>query len=333
MQAWAKDPTVLRLGNDNADVGVLQLGMRRISPELYPTDLKIDNDFGKGTRRGVMRLQQYRLLGEDGAVGEETKGAVVRCLEERWHPDDLFHHLGVNVYGPHHPFMKWLPGVSLGKLEKGKISHFGGPYDPGDRIYGQAYISGADSPRKLLEKHPELVAMGILMTEEQMLKIKQAVCSTCGHLWYPRPRELEDPDFTCPKSFLSPSPMGHGAPVVNRVIESMDKWPRVIDWKRRLKRAGTSWALNEDSFYIAMRFRRGPKVYSDHANPRLLVWSEDTGKGVVVMRSDYGPATWTGKLLDLSPGAVKVLDLRTGKRARVCYAADDAPLGPVAIAA
>lgn len=328
LEAWAKDPRVLRLGADHEDVGVLQAGLRLIGQELYPDRLQIDKDFGKGTRRGTIRLQQYRLLDEDGDAGRQTKGELVRCLDSNWHPGDLFRFKGVNVYGPHHPHMGWLPGTELGRAEKGKMSHFGGPYDPGDRIYGQAYISGAASPLELLEKHPELVAMGILMTEEQMWQVRECMCKTCRHFWYLRPGE----DVFCPNDPKNPSPMNppHSYVDVAPVIKSMDEWPRVTDWKHRLKKAGTSWAMNEETgYWIAMRFRRGPKYYRNHKNPRLLVWSEETGKAVVLMRSDYGPAKWTGKYADISPRAEKDLGIRTGQRVFVTYAADDAPLGLV----
>lgn len=318
---WKNSEKVLGLGTVDPEVRVLQLLLKAISSNFYP--LKVDDIYGKITREGVYKFQQYQLISEDGLVGRITKKKIADCFESGWKPGDLFSHSsGVQVYGPRHPGIGWLPGVSLGRFEQGRISHFGGPYDSGDRIYGQAYISGANTPRELLKKHKKLVDMGILMNEEQMLKIKKCVCNICGKIKYPNRLELEKGELICRYRHTDVS--------ISSVLESMDKWPLVTDWTGKIKRAGTSWALNVDTgYYIAMRFRRGPRKYRNHNNPRLLVWNRMTHRAVVVMRSDYGPAVWTRKWMDLSPPAENHLELKTGDVASACWAADDAPLGPV----
>lgn len=122
-------------------------------------------------------------------------------------------------------------------------------------------------------------------------------------------------------------------------IATLDEFPMVTDRKGRLKRASTSWALNPASYYIAMRWLMGGKSlgYMNEKNPRLLVWCEGTGKAVVCLRTDYGPSVDPSmpsiRLMDLSDGAADWLQLKTDQRARVCWALDDAPLGPVELLA
>jgi hypothetical protein len=79
-----------------------------------------------------------------------------------------------------------------------------------------------------------------------------------------------------------------------------------------------------------MRFKRRGDEYVNERNPRLLVWSEETGQACIVLRTDWGPAKDPDDELeiDLSPGALDHLGLKTHQVARVCWALDDAQLGP-----
>src|SRR2546430_14946076 len=52
---------------------------------------------------------------------------------------------------------------------------------------------------------------------------------------------------------------------------------------------------------------------------RLRVTNLATGKSVIVRINDRGPAKWTGKSLDLSRGAARVIDMIGAGIARVTY--------------
>lgn len=282
---WGRQTEPLSLGSKGPDVAVLEYLLRAVGG-LYSGAM--DDEYGKLCRKGVMEFQQYRLLPETGVADAETRALLATCYGV-WSLGELYVHplYKVMVYGPWRQTLGYLPDVVLGVSESGKISSFGGPHDSGDRIYNQAYITSESTPRKLLQRHQQLVDMGVLMSEEQMLAV------TDGG---------------------------------KKVLESLDEWPKVTDWRGNLKTAGVSWALNPDGFYCAMRWKkRGGMV--DAGNPKLLVWTDD--KAVVVLRTDWGPAVSTHRVIDLSPGALRALGLKTDKKVSMCWADDDLPLGPV----
>jgi hypothetical protein len=106
----------------------------------------------------------------------------------------------------------------------------------------------------------------------------------------------------------------------------------------RTMRAGISWCLNPESYYIAMRWHRGK--YPSPQRPwqrRVLVIHGD--KACVCAPTDYGPATWTGRDCDISPGCADALylepddnhELKTDNTVITLWAADGAPLGPVSL--
>lgn len=280
VEKWVADPEVLRLGDKTPGVSVFEMLANSFDPTLYAG--RIDEDFGKGCQAAAAKFQQYRLMLEDGVVGPMTKAVMGEAWVKGWKVGSPFAPEpplpGAMVYGPWHPSLGWLPGTELYQEEGGKVSSFGGPDDSGDRIYGQAYIPGASSPIALAEKHPTLMAMGILRKE----------------------------------------------------IAGIEEYPMTTDWKGRHKRADTSWCLNPDSFYCAMRWgKSGGSAWSGASNPRVLVWNERTGKAVVVLRTDWGPHIRTGRVIDLSPGAMSALELRTDDRVRLTWAENGATLGPV----
>ena len=106
-------------------------------------------------------------------------------------------------------------------------------------------------------------------------------------------------------------------------------------------KAGISWCLNPDSYYIAMRWGRGsrrPKPYAGHEH-RVLIIHDD--KAVVSAPTDWGPARWTGRDSDLSPGCCDALYLkpddkrllRTDSAVKILWASNGTPLGPVKLRA
>ena len=185
------------------------------------------------------------------------------------------------------------------------MSTFGGPQDRGDRVYGQAYVSGADSPESLIERRSALVDMGIIMTAEQAVAVRYERSSGSheeGDLFY--------------NNDLSVWPMTTGPSGAGR--------------------ADTSAMLNPASYFIAMRFKGGMGLYNEK-NPKILLWCKDTNKAVVVLRTDYGPHQDTGRDVDMSDGAADALLLEPGDGNQLptdslvyfTWAPDDAPLGPV----
>jgi hypothetical protein len=156
IQEWAADPDVLRRGEYGPSTGIWQRLMQRCGVRCGP----VDNDFGGLTEAGTRRFQVHRILGIDGSVGPETKGAALHAFEENYHAGEPFLYPGTNiqVYGGIHPTMNRLPD------DGGKVSWFGGPDDPGDRIYGQALVPVFPAPAtiaKLYEQHPGLVDLGL----------------------------------------------------------------------------------------------------------------------------------------------------------------------------
>jgi hypothetical protein len=110
-----------------------------------------------------------------------------------------------------------------------------------------------------------------------------------------------------------------------------DPLPNVYAWrggsgdnaKWGWKTAGISWLLNDHSFYCAMRWRRGKRP--DVRKHRAAFMYK--GKVVVTAPTDWGPAKWTKKAADLSPGGLEALQAATGKVIQCCYAADGHQLG------
>lgn len=107
----------------------------------------------------------------------------------------------------------------------------------------------------------------------------------------------------------------------------------------RTMRAGISWCLDPDSYYLAMRWGGGkhrPRPYAAHQHRVLIIHGE---RAVVAAPTDWGPAHWTGRDSDLSPGCADALflepddqrRLRTDSVVQILWAANGAPLGPVAL--
>jgi hypothetical protein len=309
VSVWANSCVVLEMGSEGPEVTLFEKLCNHFDNDYYPG--KIDEEFGKGCRAAAQRFQQGRLLSESGVVDETTKITMLAAFEEGWHPGMTFtppwSGVTQSVIGPWHPKLGDLPDLRLGKDEEGKMSTFGGPQDWGDRIYGQAYFSDAKSPQDMIDNQPELVEMGIVMDAASALAVRYDRSSG--------PHEKGDRFFN----------------------GDLSVWPPTTGPEKG-KRAGESSMLNPASFYIAMRFKRSGGRYNER-NPKLMLWCEKTQKACVVMRTDYGPHTDTGRLVDISPGAADALYLEpddekrlpTDSRVFVTWAPDGAPLGPVKI--
>lgn len=85
----------------------------------------------------------------------------------------------------------------------------------------------------------------------------------------------------------------------------------------------------EDFYYAAMRFDYAPNGRAFWRDARLLVINPDTQDAVVVRPADWGPNTYTRRIIDLSPQTLEDLGLDTDDEVWVSFALPDAPLGPV----
>jgi len=82
-------------------------------------------------------------------------------------------------------------------------------------------------------------------------------------------------------------------------------------------------------YYAAMRVAYTPKKRGWWKNARLLVLNPANGRAVVVRPADWGPGPQTGRLIDVSPQAMKDLGVHTDDEVLVAFARPNAPLGPV----
>ena len=101
---------------------------------------------------------------------------------------------------------------------------------------------------------------------------------------------------------------------------------------RSLNQPATEAAVRqhpERFYYAAMRYDYGPKGKSFWARAKLLVINPRNGFAIVVRNVDWGPHTRTKRIIDLSPQAMGVLQLKTDQEALVAFADPGAPLGPV----
>lgn len=74
---------------------------------------------------------------------------------------------------------------------------------------------------------------------------------------------------------------------------------------------GLARRLNPATFYCAMRFPRTHAWKALVRDSRVRV-TNSTGKSIICTPADWGPAGWTRRVIDLSPGAAASLGLHTG---------------------
>lgn len=88
-------------------------------------------------------------------------------------------------------------------------------------------------------------------------------------------------------------------------------------------------ARPEDYYFCAMRFAYRPNGVAFWAAARLLVVNPRTGAAVVVRPVDWGPHTFTRRLIDLSPQSLADLGLTTDEHAFVSFATPGTEVGRV----
>ena len=162
VESFCNDKTILHLYDENDSVRILQQLLNTMRNKALFRRLNEDGDFGGLTIAAVRKFQASRMLLQDGAVGPTTKMWLYLSYKDRYVMGKIYKlplddGSFVPIYGQWH---QDLGRIALGG--RGECSSFGGPFDKGDNMYGQAYISSARTPAKLFAKHPELVRMGIL---------------------------------------------------------------------------------------------------------------------------------------------------------------------------
>lgn len=121
-----------------------------------------------------------------------------------------------------------------------------------------------------------------------------------------------------------------GNPYSRLSQEGLALWPRASrDWLYRRglildgadERLGLARQLDPRAHYVAARWpgwgtRKTQQVRASLQASQATVTTRD-GVSLKVWPVDYGPAEWTGKVIDLSPGAASALGLHTGDWARL----------------
>lgn len=100
---------------------------------------------------------------------------------------------------------------------------------------------------------------------------------------------------------------------------------------------GESGVKPTDPWYCAMRWPYtqpgavgGAKQW--WVNRKILVVNPKTGKSLVLRAADWGPAENTGRVLDVSPAALRLLGAATDDTVNIAFAPQKANLGPVSAA-
>jgi N-acetylmuramoyl-L-alanine amidase len=75
--------------------------------------------------------------------------------------------------------------------------------------------------------------------------------------------------------------------------------------------SGLARRLNPNVHYIAMRWDYSVTPHAMLLSEVALVRSQQTGIELTAFPADWGPADWTGRVADLSPGLMQDLDLKT----------------------
>ncbi len=93
--------------------------------------------------------------------------------------------------------------------------------------------------------------------------------------------------------------------------------------------ASTLASRPEDYYYAAMRWSYSPNSVSFWRRQRFVVTNASTGATIVVRAVDWGPHTRTGRILDLSPQALRDLGVTTDADVLIAFAPEGTALGVV----
>jgi hypothetical protein len=74
---------------------------------------------------------------------------------------------------------------------------------------------------------------------------------------------------------------------------------------------GLARRLNPDAFYLAMRWEDYGISRETARRATFKITNPENGKWIYAQGSDFGPAGWTDRVADLSPGIAAELELET----------------------
>lgn len=81
---------------------------------------------------------------------------------------------------------------------------------------------------------------------------------------------------------------------------------------------GTSQRLRTDAYYLALPIPPGSAARFRLSGSPWLVINPKTGQSVLCSLVDWGPNPNTGRVCDLSPGAMRALRLETDEIVKAC---------------
>ena len=88
------------------------------------------------------------------------------------------------------------------------------------------------------------------------------------------------------------------------------------------------WPYAKWDYNIEDTVSTGLSKGSDWKNKKILVTNPKNGRQVVLEAKDWGPAPWTGRVIDVSPTALSALDAETDEEVNIEFADKNAELGP-----
>jgi len=92
---------------------------------------------------------------------------------------------------------------------------------------------------------------------------------------------------------------------------------------------GTTASPPYGPYYAAMRWQT--RNYSQLRNNRLKAFLPRTNRAVAMYPGDWGPAQWTGRVLDISPAAMAALGGRTDDVVQISVLPPNSPTGPIPV--
>ena len=149
--------------------------------------------------------------------------------------------------------------------------------------------------------------------------------ATSGKISWFSSKECRSPGFWEEWLGETPPPEEPPLPPPSWWTKSEDEWKEW--WRNSWPEMFSRWQQDYGAqfWYCALRF---PKSEGDWwHNKKVLVTKNN--KQVVLAVKDFGPAEWTGKVIDVSKTALDVLGAETGDVVNIAFADQNAKLGPV----
>jgi hypothetical protein len=116
---------------------------------------------------------------------------------------------------------------------------------------------------------------------------------------------------------------------VDLIYAHKDKFPMTTDEKGNVKPAGLSYFLDEQAYFCALPLPLKAYGYTNNDCLRVELTNKSNGKKCIAIVTDFGPAKWTNRQLDVSPAIWKYLEINENKDSIAIETAGYQPLGPV----